>query len=170
MKRIIWLFTLIAISLSISAQVLVPNGYRYPTENDIKIGWKYEKKLNHPMPYHIRADYNGDGREDDAWILIKKEGMGWAAYAFMNTVNGRKVILLDSSDKSYAQTMGLRVKQPGTYKTACAKGYGPACRSDEPKEIILKRPGMELFQFESSSSVFYWDDTKNQFQRIWLSD
>jgi hypothetical protein len=58
---------------------------------------------------------------------------------------------------------------PGTYATACGKGYGK-CAADAPREVILKWPGIEYFKSESASSVVYWDAAQRRFTQVWTSD
>jgi hypothetical protein len=65
--------------------------------------------------------------------------------------------------------MGVRLVNPGTYETACGKGYG-TCTTDESRQVTLKYPGIEYFQYEGGSSYVFWDDTRRQLQRVWISD
>ena len=38
------------------------------------------------------------------------------------------------------------------------------------KEVELKNPAVELYYFEKSSVVYYWDDKTKKFEEIWTSD
>jgi hypothetical protein len=65
--------------------------------------------------------------------------------------------------------MGVSLVPPGTYKTACGKGYG-RCGPDEPREVVLKHPGIDYFRFESANSFIFWDEASRQLRRVWISD
>lgn len=66
--RMIVLSLSFGVSLSaIAADFEVPDGYRMPTKADIVDDWK-----RFDAPNHLKADFNGDGIEDEAYILPRK--------------------------------------------------------------------------------------------------
>lgn len=149
--------------------VVPPQGYRFPAESDYSLDWK-EFRSTKPTPFHVRADFNGDSIPDDAWILLATKGRGWGVFVFMRSAQGSsRVITLEVDDgKNNAQSCGLAVEKPGRLETACGKGYG--CEPGEPKVLNLRLPGISFFQFESSSSIFWWNRNANRFERVWISD
>lgn len=52
--------------------------------------------------------------------------------------------------------MGVKALGPGSYATVCGKGYGGFDCEGKDEVIHLERGGVLLFQYESSSSLFYW--------------
>ena len=57
-------------------------GWRYPNEADYIGDWKdFRKEI--PVPFHIQADFNGDGIIDHAWILIRTKSKGWGLFVFL---------------------------------------------------------------------------------------
>lgn len=127
--------------------------------------------LNSRVPNHIDADFNGDDREDSAWILLKDTGEAWGLFAFIKKDdNNIEVIKLDENKKETEKLyMGISILSPGKHRTACGKGYFD-CTFGEPEILDLKYSGIDYFLFESANSVFYWDDKTNSFKRVWLSD
>jgi hypothetical protein len=79
-------------------------------------------------------------------------------------------LLLEAIDgKQRIKLMGIDVAKPGTYKTACGKGYW-ACERGEPAVLKLKFPAINFFRFGSGNSYFVWDTKTKKFKRIWMSD
>ena len=146
------------------------DGWRYPAESDYIDDWK-EFRKEVPVPFHVQADFNGDGLIDDAWILIRTKGKGWGLFVFMGQPsNSKKIIQLDDNpNNDYPQRMGIALAKPDKYKTACGKGYFE-CEKGEPAVLDLKQPGIDYFVYESANSFFYWEKKTNSFKRIWISD
>jgi hypothetical protein len=149
---------------------LLPKGYRFPTEADYRADWK-DFRSSVPVPFHVSADFDGNGTADDAWIVLADRGGGWALVVFMRSATGqaRLVTLITDSGKTPAQRMGITPVAPGRYETACGKGYWD-CKPNEPKTLNLRLPSFEFFLYESASSIFWWDDNANKFRGMWMSD
>jgi hypothetical protein len=101
--------------------------------------------------------------------LRSKKAFG--LFIFLGQKNSSfKMVLLDEhkreTDKLF---MGISLMEPGQYKTACGKGYW-ACKDKEPEVLKIKSSGINYFAFESANSVFFWDASKKEFTRIWMSD
>ena len=76
---------------------------------------------------------------------------------------------LGYSRKEPPQWYGVGLVKPGTYPTACGKGYWE-CKRGEPETLSLKIDSIEYYHFESSSSIFWWDAKAHKFQQTWISD
>jgi len=127
--------------------------------------------INNRVPSHVKADFNGDGINDNAWILINETENKYGLFIFLSKKgSGYETVNLSEhrkeTDKLY---IGISLMRPGRYKTAFGKGYGD-CGPNDPKVIVLRNPGIDFFAFESGNSVFYWNPNKKEFMRIWLSD
>ena len=151
------------------AGLTAPSGYRFPNDADYSGAWK-EFRADMPVPFVVRSDFDGDGRQDEVWLLPAIGGHGFGLFAFMGTSNGSpRVVALERDPKSEAQGFGVALVEPGRYKTACGKGYWE-CARDEPEVLNLKLPSVEFFKFESASSVFWWDRRSERFKRTAISD
>ncbi len=177
MKKTFYLFVVFAVNclslqictLASYAGQLPPDGWRYPGEADFAGGWLAFRD-EFPEPYHVRGDFNGNGFEDDAWIMINRDNSGWGLFVIM----GKKdmccfaIQLLDSPSTAYTE-MGLDLVPPGIYKTACGKGYRE-CAPDEPEEVELIRPAINVFSYEGASTLYYWDDKSGKFKSVAVSE
>lgn len=146
-------------------------GRRFPGESDYLDDWAtYRESL--PTPFFVEADFDGDGRTDEAWILISTDETEWGLFVIMVPENGeREVIELgrNSMEDQGPQSMGISLTPPGKYKTACGKGYYE-CEGDETEYLNLKFAGIDYFRFESANSIFHWDAREKKFKRTWISD
>jgi len=172
--RIIIPVVAVAVCMSSSALAQVvqpPTGYRLPTESDFTGDWKDNRATN-PMPFHAIGDYNGDGVQDQAWLLLATSGKGFAVFAFIGSRTGSsKVVQLTSSADKAWDSYYIETVKPGRFETACGKEYGDfACEHGEPHELNLTRPSILFCRFESACSIFWWDTRTNTFQRTLISD
>lgn len=172
MKIAILLVTLCLMPLLVlaqSAELMPPEGWRFPTEADYTDSWK-EFRATIPVPFHAQADFNGDGLPDGAWILLSTQDTSGGLFVFLAQKEGPpKAIFLDQDPGVYkAQYMGIKIVPPGKYQTACGKGYFK-CGPSEPRVLHLARPAISYFLYNSTESFFWWDTKSGLFQRTWIS-
>jgi hypothetical protein len=168
MKTLLGLVGIVG-ALAGQASLRAPNGYRFPVETDYSGDWM-EFRTKYPTPFVVRADFNGDGVIDEAWLLPARSSRGWGLFAVLGSSNGtRRFIRLEQDRKSQVQRFGLSLVEPGQYKTACGKGYWE-CARDEPEVLELKSSAFEFFLFESASAMFWWDRRSRSFRRTSISD
>ncbi len=128
--------------------------------------WKaFEPYL--PKPYVVRADFDGNGVEDEAWLVINESGSGWKLIALMN--GDKTAITLVAAEDGNPQYFGIEEVPPGEYRTACGKGHWE-CAADEPSVLNLKNPGFRFFKFESASTLWFWDESSGRLREIAESD
>ena len=137
--------------------------WRFPVDSDLTGDWASQADA----PFHVEADFDGNGDNDDMWLVIEKSGEGWQLIAFLN--GSHQAIPLTSSESGRAQWFGLRKLDPGTLKTACGKGYWE-CAEDEPAMLDLPNSAVAFFKFESASTVYYWNHAENAFKSVAESD
>jgi hypothetical protein len=173
MKIAIVLATFCLMPLLVLAQQAPPQGWRFPEEADYAGSWQAFRAFI-PVPFHVQADFNGDGLLDDAWILLSSLDKACGLFVFLAQQEGPpKAIALDKNPgPNRPQYMGIKVVPPGDYKTACGKGR-LACGRGEPKVLHLAQPAINYFVFEGANSFFWWDAQGAQsesFKRTWMSD
>jgi hypothetical protein len=172
MKKIVTAILLLLFMVSTvesATKTLFPSGWRPAGKTDY-----LTEDLNfveNIVPNHITADFNGDGIKDEAWLLKSQKKNKYGLFIFMGRKGGGSKMFKLAEYPIRVKTipMGIVQLEPGSYKTACGKGYWD-CAPDEPETLVLKNPGVDLFQFESADSVFYWNAKKGNFKRVWLSD
>lgn len=169
MKIAILVAAFCLIPLLVLAQQAPPPGWRFPEEADYTGSWQAYRTVI-PEPFHAQADFNGDGLPDDAWILFSSLGKGSGLFVFLAQQEGYpKVITLDKNPGlNKPQNMGIKIVQPGDYKTACGKGYFK-CGPNQPAVLHLALPAINYFVFEGANSFFWWDTPSASFKRIWMS-
>lgn len=145
----------------------MPEGWRVPISEEVKQDWRNDK---HHRYLSIKADFNWDGIDDEAILLIRQKGKGIALFTFISEGAQFKTYILDElEDAGWLDVMGINVVEKGIYKTACGKEYFE-CKPGEPEDLVLKYPCIDYFKVESANSYFYWDQNKYKFNRIWISD
>jgi len=152
--------------------VELPVGWRAPTEKELA-----SEPLRNNSPTknaEIVGDLNGDSKIDRAYLFKSTEYSGEGLLVSLSSPSGYvwKVLARIDWGEQYPSVdlaMGIDIAEPGNYKTACAKGYWE-CRPDEPETLVLKSPGIWYFRFESAASIWYWDNNREEFKQIWLSD
>jgi len=146
-----------------------PAGFRFPTSTDYSGDWA-AFRAQIAVPFHLTADFNGDGRADQAWLLLADPAPGWALVVFLATPAGsHRVIQLQADSKEDVHRYGIVRADPGRYETACGKGFW-TCEADEPAVLSLKLPALQFFVYESASAIFWWDRATGRFRRTWISD
>lgn len=158
----------VMLSVCIAGSVL-PNGWRYPTEEETADGlikWRHE----HPRRFlYISDDFNGDGVLDESKLLVSDEENKMALFVFISNGSKHKQIILVEQEKVWIARMGIQVADPGEYQTVCGKGYF-ACESGLPDVLVLKYPAIDFFKFASANVYFYWDGEAKKFKSIQISD
>ena len=152
----------------------VPDGYRLPTKADIVNDWK---RFN--APNHLKADFNGDGIIDEAYILPKKGSkLGYGVFVAINKKqagiqSGRKfqMFKLTADDDMRPQSFAIELAEPSNkvWETACGKGYWD-CEIGEPAEVKITKPSIMFCYIESACTMYMWDSDKLSFKEIRFSD
>jgi hypothetical protein len=159
---------LAAPALLMAADVKIPDGWRMPTEAELKAAWR-NKDANQFAT--VSGDFNGDGIPDDARFLISRDSKRFELFVSLSDNSGgfRTHRLGIKAGIAQLDAMGISKVVPGVYKTACGKGYWD-CGKGETPTISVKHDCIEYFKTESASSYFCWNNQKKSFQRIWISD
>jgi len=166
------IYLLIASASYAGEKATLPEGWRYPTEEELS----YVSRKESPTKYSKAvADFSDDGINDEAFLLKSTKFSGEGLFVRISDKRGGfRWLELDVIDwgKKYPKvdlSMGIDIANHGEYKTACGKGYF-ACKEGEPDVLKLRRPAIDYFRFESANSFFVWDDKTASFKRIWMSD
>ncbi len=136
----------------------------YPSHEMYSTYWKWmadEEAENDP--YFGIADFNGDGIDDYAILLIIDSTL---RLVVLNSDElGFDVFELYKPIKMYSQSRidcGIFVESPGDFMET------KAGRKRELKTVKNENFGIRLKFFETSSMYFYWE--KHRFKHLWVSD
>lgn len=162
------IFVIVTLPSCHKDNMFFPQGWRVPVSSEINDDWR-KKDINKYLI--ISGDFNDDGVNDEARILVREDGSGLGLFAFVSQADRIfKPYLLDEiKDMRFIHAMGIMKVSQGLYKTACGKGYW-ACGPNEVPEILITNDAIDYFKTESANSYFYWDKGGKTFKRIWISD
>ncbi|WP_157500103.1 hypothetical protein [Lysobacter sp. Root983] len=172
--------------MSILATVLLAAG-ALPAHGELPSGWRppNARELADPMlqqsPNKFTraiADFNADGRQDTALLLIRRKSGDEALWVHLSDRDGGyHWIKLDhikgsASHPDASLAMAIDVEPPGVVAYACFD-YAEDCNfgpdSGRPK-LKLSSPSLMYFRPESAASLYFWSNSKQKFLRVWLSD
>lgn len=165
---ILIVIALVSQSSAIASDAPLPRGWRLPSSSQINDDWRVKDIDKYAQ---IRADFNGDGVDDEAKLLVSNSSHGWGLFVFLSRQgHSRKTFRLSASgDATLLSAMGIAKVLPGAYAFACGKGYWKCAKGEVPK-IRIEQDAISFFQTEGATSFFYWDNRVKTFRRIWISD
>jgi len=140
--------------------------WRQPSAAELASSQDWRKGCGKGECVRLQADFDGDGKVDEAELLVGKQD---SRVAVTVTLARGPRIVLTTLPEGALDYMGLALRASGTYVTACGKAYYP-CDKGEPKQLKITLPAIALFKTESAESVFYWHAHTRTFRRVWLSD
>lgn len=166
MKKII-LLSLIAILGGCSAPSKKENivqEWRLPDKEDAIDDW-----ARFDSPNKIIDDFNGDGKQDVAQILLKTNSN--TGYIFKVDLSNNKSYILEKNEKIIPQSVSIELLEPSNeiWESACAKGYWD-CAENEIRQFKVLKPSIQFCYIESACTVFMWSDRNDDFIKIPLSD
>ena len=153
----------------------LPKGWRFPTKNEIAGD---ELRKNSPTGFtRVVADLNGDGVEDEAFILKSIRFSGEGLWVHLSHGSQFSWVKLDEIrwGKEYPNVdlaMGVDMVKPGVIPYACFDEANDCDFGDDagrPK-LKLKDPALIYFKIESAASIYFWSTSHKRFMRVWVSD
>ena len=111
----------------------------------------------------VTGDFDGNGEPDHAFF-VTNGGRISLVVCFHGQARAFKV-----SEGSIGVTnIGIRPADPGVYDHMCVEGFGPGCRPGDKLKLELDRPAINVFNYESFSTIYYWEG--NRFEKFPLWD
>ena len=101
----------------------------------------------------MKGDFDGDGVQDRALLLIDQHHRKMGFFVCLTTATGCDWHRLEVMDIAFLDVMGIAKVKPGEYETACGKGYRE-CGKNEPEKLKTRRDAVEFFKEDSASSVY----------------
>jgi hypothetical protein len=142
---------------SAAAPVEAPPGWSLPAPADLT-GEDAASRRASPSRYlSSTADFNGDGKADEARILVNRSAVTYGVFIFPGGAEGPTK--LHEGPLAEVSRTGIATAAAGAYRPACADGAGPdgAC---EPATVQIAASGLRHFTFEAGARVFYWDGSR----------
>ena len=145
--------------------VAIPAGWRAPTT--VELGTRGSSRAGSGIV--VFGDFNCDGREDEAALLVTTDGSRGALFAFISEPSGLRMKLLFERDARGIKGVTISRVSPGRYPTMCSKGYY-ACAPGEAKNITLRCDAIDENYSERADVYYYWDLKTKSFQAVQMSD
>ena len=140
----------------------MPDGYRMPNQTELSLPIRDSDKHRFSM---AAGDFNGDGLVDGAILAIDLKEKELALFVFLCTDKDQtyKWYKLESLKYESVKYTGVRTVKPQKIS------YYRNARDEVKFQIELVNDSFELFQFEGSSSLFYYETKSDDFKRVWTS-
>jgi hypothetical protein len=116
--------------------VPIPDGWKLPGVEYASEEWRLGSGAHFT---EVSGNFNGDGLADYAEILVSGDARCFKVFAFIaRDENGGYEVhaLIPTEDIKYLTFTGIDKVEPGSYLTACGKGYWE-CSADEPPELSI---------------------------------
>ena len=111
----------------------------------------------------IIGDFDGNGEPDRAFFA-EIDGK----FPLVVCLHGQARAIKVNKGSSSVMSLGIRLADPGVYDHACVEGFGPDCRPGQKVKLKLDGPAINIFQYESFSTIYYWEG--NRFAKFPLWD
>lgn len=123
-------------------------------------------KNHHKYPYFVSGDFNGDGKLDEAWVMIRQDRPAWGVFLYL-AGDKAPINLMEYRGhlKDIEQALVMTKAPKGTYQTACGNSQVVSCLPNEPDAVTIKSTGFILSQANSNALVF-WDKRLKSFTKV----
>ena len=117
----------------------------------------------------VVGDFNGDGKRDLVLMAENTQNgeVGFVAWVSYKNRSYTEYVIWTYEWDSFVRR-GLSFVRPGTYETACSKGYGSRHDPCPVKFVTIENEAFRIFTYESGSTMYYWKE--GRFHKVWVSD
>ena len=147
----------------VAAKPTLPAGWHKPTPGEATGAWR---KKNPTRFLVVRGDFDGDGSNDVAELLVSDSGKSFGLFVWISSQGRWQSI--HGGDASLGD-LGISLVLPKKFDTLCADDPS-TCASGTPATVDLKNKAIEFFAWGETSSIFYWDPSTRAFRNIPMSD
>jgi hypothetical protein len=147
----------------VSPQQALPAGWRKPTPNEAIGPWRKKSPSRFLV---VRGDFDGDGRDDVAELLVSDSGKSFGLFVWLSSQ--RRWQSIHGADASLGN-LGISLVLPKKFDTLCADDPS-MCAPSAPATVDLKNKAIEFFAWGEANSIFYWDPSAQAFRNSPMSD
>lgn len=170
MRRIIiFLLGFALVSSTVAAKKNSPDEQPWRPPTTVELGAPQDQKWRDESPTRyltLTGDFDGDGKPDEARLLVRADGKGYAL--FVKLATSETPIKLDEfPDIKKLPTIGIKRVAPDTYPTACARGLD--CAEDEPRYIRVTHDAIDYFDHDVFDRYYFWSDIRHAFAQVGIT-
>lgn len=103
------------------------------------------RKLDHSGYLAVSADFNADGKMDEARILVNPDREELRVVAVIQSATKIDTYVLKTLPINALPTLGISLAPAGTYEADCAP-----CAV---KPVVTSRPGIMIFEFDGKAQL-----------------
>lgn len=144
--------------------------FRLPQQKDIQGDWALYGDSETLFPFLSTGNYLCNADQDYALFILGKDKQSWKVIVLNRSDSGRLTPLELKEGIGSPNNMFVQTVKPGRYRTAYGKGYDMGEREKGPRLVELNCDGINLGTFESADALYYWDQRKEGFVEVWMSD
>jgi hypothetical protein len=147
----------------VSTQPTLPAGWRKPTPAEATGAWRKQSPARFLV---VRGDFDGDGRDDVAELLVSDSGKRFDLFVWLSSQ--RRWQSIHGADAPL-RDLGISLVPPKKFDTLCADDPSE-CAPGVPASVDLKNKGIEFFAKGKANSIFYWEPSAQAFRNAPMGD
>jgi hypothetical protein len=147
----------------VTTQPTLPNGWRKPTASEATGTWRKKSPTRFLV---VRGDFDGDGRDDVAELLVSDSGKSSGLFVWLSSQ--RRWQSIHGANFPLGE-LGINLVLPKKFDTLCADDPS-VCAPSAPATVDLKNKAIEFFAWGEASSIFYWEPSSQTFRNAPMSD
>jgi hypothetical protein len=147
----------------LSTPQALPAGWRKPRLAETIGAWRKKSPSRFLV---VRGDFDGDGRDDVAELLVSDSGKRCGLFVWLSSQ--RRWQSIHGTNGSLGN-LGISPVSPKRFDTLCADDPS-VCAPGAPATVDLKNKAIEFFAWEETSSIFYWDPSTHAFRNAPMGD
>lgn len=155
-------------STAVGQNVSPPTGWRLPSRAE-----RADDRGAHPRgrSFNARADFNDDGRRDEAWILLPTAGASAAGlFVFLRQPDRTyRSVQLDYVEGVKIENLYINLPGRNESRRVATDGCGIFRKGDRINLDFASR-GLAFGTLESSELIYYWDRGSRTFQKVATGD
>jgi len=138
-----------------------PEGWNFPADDETSQTWR---KSDSQKFLAVSGDFNGDGRVDDAKILLSEDKKLLGLFVFLsNFQDSYKIIELDQKAYEYIDVIGIELFEKGIYRQRGDKAFHEG-------DISFKNDSIKYFKYDGAYGVYSWNAKFGKFEFVGLND
>ncbi len=166
LRQVAVLISLAALLSPVALAQELPEGWRRPTRSETSSEWRKKSPTRFLV---VRGDFDGDGKQDLAELLVNESGHQCALFVRLSGTHSNRQKPIWQADSDGPGRFGISIVLPGKHDTYCSSDPS-SCDPQTPATVYLKHHGILFISYGQASSLAFWDKRAEKFQWVPMSD